>query len=148
MKAIFDRLKAHAVSYSLLILGSIMALVAMIVYLVSGTTVFNPDLNFVVVAFSIIGMALAIVPFFFPGEKLFFYLPYLCYLFAFLEYLVSQATYITNIFVSIDETSVSGSFLSITILYLLSFVSSLLGGIFAKERKIKERESYAIKEEE
>lgn len=145
MKAILERLKSRIVPYSLLAGALIFALIALIIYTTNGKTEFNQELNTYAIASLIVGMILSLPPFFLPKMRILYFLPYLCYFFGFLQYLVSQDTYLANIFVSIDETSISATFLMITIFSLLAFVLALLSGIFAKNKEIKE-DSYTIVE--
>lgn len=57
------------------------------------------------------------------------YVAYLFCLYAFMWFIYSQVTYIANIFVAIDGYTFSGGFIATAVMYVLSFLFTLLAAI-------------------
>ena len=119
-------------SFFLLISGFLFALLSLILYAVFGKTIFNPELDPLVFVFLGIGMTWSFSAFFLPN-KLTESFSFFFYLLAFLFYLKTQVTYIANIFVAIDGTTFSASFLMTFLSFFLSMVLSVLAMSFEKK---------------
>lgn len=107
----------------------LLAIVGLILYCLTGATIFNPNLNSKVIASLGVAVGLSIL-FLVFSTKMGRYLVYLLLLFAFIEFINSQVTYIANVFVAIDGSTFSasfvGTFLSILLAAILAFVSGIL----------------------
>ena len=114
-------------------------LVTLILYLFTGVTAFTPKLSTPMIIFLIVGLVLGAVSLFIPKfSKQIKYLVYIAFLFAMLMYISTQITYIANIFVAIDGTSFSASFIITFILVIASFVLALISA--NKEKDLLEGE--------
>ena len=81
-----------------------------------------------------IGIALCLVSLFYSRKPLKFF-GYLALLYAFVQSIAVQATYVTNVFVSIDGNSFSTDFLLMAICSLLAVILALAGTIQTAHRK-------------
>ena len=105
--------------------------VGMAAYMKYGITEFTPSLSkSAVVAFAlgIILCAFSLV----KEYKVVKFLGYLALLYAWIESLCVQATYIANVFVSIDGNSFSAGFLTTVICSLIGAIAALLSVILDK----------------
>ena len=120
-------------SYLLLIGGLVLGVLALILYLTTGKTQFTPTLSTSVIVFLIIGIVSSLVSVFFENKYI-KYVSYWCFLFAFLQYILAEITYISNIFVSIDGTSFSFEFIITFIALIGSFVCVLISANMQKDK--------------
>lgn len=67
------------------------------------------------------------------------YIAYLFCLYAFMWFILSQAAYIGNVFVAIDGYTFTGGFIATTVMYVLSFLFTLLSAILSKWRPWAEK---------
>lgn len=105
--------------------------VGMAAYMKYGITEFTPALSKSAVAAFVLGIlfcAFSLV----REYKVIKFLGYLAFLYAWIESLCAQATYIANVFVSIDGNSFSPGFLVTVICSLLGAVAALLSVILDK----------------
>ena len=105
--------------------------VGMAAYMKYGITEFTPALSKSAVAAFALGIlfcAFSLV----REYKVIKFLGYLAFLYAWIESLCAQATYIANVFVSIDGNSFSPGFLVTVICSLLGAVAALLSVILDK----------------
>lgn len=117
-----------------LALSFILALAGLILYLNFGTTIFNPTLSMKLVVVIIVclcfeGILLLI------GSKIGKYIVFLLLLYAFIEYLGTQITYIANVMVAIDGSSFSASFLVTSGALVFSSLFALVSAIMAFDEK-------------
>ena len=109
-------------------------LIALILYLNFGTSVFVPKLSGGVIAFLVLGTVLPFLAAFSP-VKLAYVVLYVINLFACFEFLAAQASFIANVFVGIDGTFFSGAFICIVLFTLAAAVLSLVAMIFVNEQE-------------
>ncbi len=143
---ILKYLKEHMFLFIFNGLSFVFGLIALILYTTNGTTEFNPNLSLNVILGLSLGLAFIVVSLILPKLRITLYLPFLMFLYGFLEYLVSQDTYIANIFVGIDTTGISSTFVMIFLFSALSFISPIFTFFF--EKREKEDVKVEIKEAE
>ena len=114
----------------------LLAVIAASLYLAKGTTIFNPDLDARVYVPTFIAVAILLASTVFSA-KLGKYVSYLLLLYALISWISTQATYITNVFVSIDGSTFSASFLCIAIFLVLAIAFSLTSAILNTEPLFK-----------
>ena len=103
----------------------------LILYNQTGITTFTPILSEKVVA--LLGVCIALSVLFAVFEiKLGKYLLYLFCFWMWLEYLISEASYISNVFVSIDGNSFSSNFILTVVFGLLAWLLALIAAILQK----------------
>ena len=136
MTAMKEFLSKKGAGYWLVLPAFLCALAALILYNKTGVTEFNPSLSKPALICLWISMGLMLVSLVIDLKPL-RYLAYLVCLYGFFASLSSQATYIANVFVSIDGNTFTAGFLATLILYLLAFVLMLLSGIFANPKEKK-----------
>lgn len=125
----------------LMIISIVASIVALILYILTGVTPFTPKLSTPVIIFLSIGIPLGIVSILIPKfSKQIKYLAYIMFLFAFLMFVVAEITYIANIFVAIDGTSFSASFIITFIMLIASFVLALISGNKEEDRLERKEE--------
>lgn len=127
-------------------LSFVFGLIALILYTTNGITEFNPNLSLNVILGLSLGLAFIVVSLILPKLRITLYLPFLMFLYGFLEYLVSQDTYIANIFAGIDTTGISSTFVMICLFSALSFILPIFTFFF--EKREKEDVKVEIKEAE
>ena len=101
---------------------------ALCLYRENGVTSFNPELNTGAIAYVAVCLALcalSLVVDFKPIR----YVAYLFCLYAFMWFIYSQVTYIANVFVAIDGYTFTAGFIATAVMYVLSFVFTLMSGI-------------------
>ena len=119
----------------LMIISIVASIAALILYILTGVTPFTPKLSTPVIIFLSIGIPFGIASIFIPKfSKQIKYLAYIMFLFAFLMFVVAEITYIANIFVAIDGTSFSASFIITFIMLIASFVLALISGNKEEDR--------------
>lgn len=143
---ILKYLKEHMFLFIFNGLSFVFGLIALILYTNNGTTEFNPNLSLNVILGLSLGLAFIVVSLILPKLRITLYLPFLMFLYGFLEYLVSQDTYIANIFVGIDTTGISSTFVMICLFSALSFILPIFTFFF--EKREKEDVKVEIKEAE
>lgn len=121
----------RGMSFWFMLAAFVFSLAVLILYLTTGTNDFTPSLSGRAVA--LMGIALAGAALFSAFEvKLGKYAVYLIGLWAWLEFIISQANYLANIFVSIDGSTFSAGFLMTLIFGALAWVCSLVSAILQK----------------
>ncbi len=119
----------------LMIISIVASIAALILYILTGVTPFTPKLSTPVIIFLSIGIPFGIASILIPKfSKQIKYLAYIMFLFAFLMFVVAEITYIANIFVAIDGTSFSASFIITFIMLIASFVLALISGNKEEDR--------------
>ena len=109
---------------------AVCAVAAVLLYRKTGVTEFSPALYPSVLWSAWAAAALSLVSLFINWKPV-KYLSYLLALYSFIQYLSSQATYIVNVFVSIDGTTFSSGMIATSVMYLLSIVLGLTAAITA-----------------
>ncbi len=130
-------LTQRGVSFYLAVASFVLALVVLILYLSTGVTEFTPKLDGATVALLIVGLIINAATAVFE-VKMAKYVAYIIYLFAFCTYIRSEISYIANVFVSIDGTQFSASFLCTAIFMLAAIVVSLVSACFIRDNFVKE----------
>jgi hypothetical protein len=105
---------------------------ALVGYLVSGVTIFAPSLSQKVLIPLILLVVLAALLLVF-GSKLGKYAVFMITIYAFIEYLKTQATYLANIIVSIDGSTFSTGFILTSVCFALALILSLTSAIMAPD---------------
>lgn len=128
MGTVKDFFRGKGVGYYLTPPGVIFCIAALCLYRQNGITSFNPELNTgavtLIIVSIVVGAASLIADF-----KLIRYLAYLLCLGSFMGFILSQATYIANVFVAIDGYTFTGGFIATAVMYVLSIVFTLFAGI-------------------
>lgn len=110
--------------------AAICAAAAALLYQKTGVTEFSPVLYSSAVYTAWAAAAVSVLSIFFHWKVL-KYCSYLLILYSFIQYISSQATYIVNVFVSIDGTSFSSGMVATASAYLLAIVLALVAAITA-----------------
>ena len=129
MKTFFDFKNKSLLPVILSALAAVCALVAVIIYGATGVTNYTANkLDSGVIAFTVIGMAIALASIVFD-LKLVKHAAFLCLLVSLLLYIVFEVDYIGSIFVGIDNTAVTGEFIMTTLMFALAAILSLVSAI-------------------
>lgn len=143
MKAFF---KKKELSDHFLFAGFLLGLLALILYLFTGRNEFNQDFSISFIVSCSLALCVDVLGFFFPYKAL-KYGSFVIGLFGFVKFISANINYITNVFVSIDNTSFSASFLITFLSLLLSLLFPLVSGIlshhdfdelFSKKKEVTE----------
>lgn len=136
----YEFIKSRGVSLYVSLTALACGIAAIALYSVTGVTSFTPELDYGLIAALAIGIALNAASSVL-GEKLLKYACYIVYLFAWLQFIYVEITYIANVFVSIDGTSFTASFVLTFILCLLAavlmFVSAVMARDYLEDGRIK-----------
>lgn len=117
----------------------ILNVIALILYVNTGVSVFIPKLSSSVIAFMVMGVILPFAVAFSPFKIVYAAL-YAINLLSCFKYLASQASFIANVFVGIDGSTFPAAFYLIVIFTLASAVLSLIAMHFVKETCINAAE--------
>ena len=112
----------------------IFAVAGLLVYRAYGATEFSPTLSVEAQAGFVAGIVLCVVSLVLEYRPIRFF-GYLALLYACLKCLTVQATYIVNVFVSIDGNTFSDGFIMTVAFSVLAWVTALAAVILTKERK-------------
>lgn len=136
----YEFIKSRGVSLYVSLTALACGIAAIALYSATGVTSFTPELDYGLIAALAIGIALNAASSVL-GEKLLKYACYIVYLFAWLQFIYVEITYIANVFVSIDGTSFTASFVLTFILCLLAavlmFVSAVMARDYLEDGRIK-----------
>ena len=117
--------------YYILIAATALGLLELILYLIAGRTSFDPNYS----VYAIVGMSLGIlcgaISVVKPIRALAF-AEYLCFLYAFIHYIVSQINLIANILYDVDGSSFPPVFFVTVIASFAAFVLALVAGLAMK----------------
>ncbi len=133
MDKIKNFLVGRGVGYYLSLLAVVCGMLAGILYICTGVSSFNPDLNVSALVCIWVAVVMCAVSAVFDFKDI-RYVAAMLFLYGLLMYIDSQVTYIANVFVAIDGYGFTAGFLSTLIFSLLSFVVALLAGILTKWR--------------
>ncbi len=153
LKNIFYEMKVNiagrrGLSFPFIAASVVFSVGTLIAYCVTGVTSYTPELSAAVIALQCVNVALGVL-FSVCEIKVGKYAVYLTGLWAWLEYLISQASYLSSILVAIDNVSLSPGFIITVISGLLAWISALVAAIVQKrEIGSSDRASGAIKAEE
>jgi hypothetical protein len=125
-------MRHKTLSDAFLAAGFLFAILALVFYLKTGITDFNPKINSAATTSLIVVLVLSFLLLFF-GSKNGKYLAFLLVLYSFIQYLSSQATYIANVFVAIDGSTFSAGFIVTFLMYVFSFSFFLVSGILGTD---------------
>ena len=123
-------LQNKGVGWFLAVPVAIFAAAAAILYQKTGVTEFSPALYPTALYTAWGAAALSVISLFLNWKPL-KYATYLLALYSFIQYIASQATYIVNVFVSIDGTTFSSGMIATASAYLLAIVVGLIAAITA-----------------
>ena len=126
-------LSGKGVGYYLTLPALIFGILAIVMYGRTGITDFNTQLSTSALVCGWIGvglLAVSLVIEFRPVK----YVAYLLFLYAFFAYIQTQATYIANVFVSIDGNTFTSGFIATVVFYVLSFVVTLFAAVLSSWR--------------
>ena len=112
----------------------IFAVAGLLVYRTYGATEFSPTLSVEAQAGFVAGIVLCVVSLVLEYRPVRFF-GYLALLYACLKCLAVQATYIVNVFVSIDGNTFSDGFIMTVVFSVLAWLTALVAVILTKERK-------------
>ena len=138
-------LTGRGVGYYLSLLALVCGIAAGALYMATGTTSFNPELNSGALCCIWLAVALCAVTIVVDIKEI-RYIAAMLFLYGFMWYLYSQVTYIANVFVAIDGYGFTAGFIATFVFCILSFAVALLAGIFTAWRpwaKIKKAEEAA-----
>lgn len=142
MKYLNLRERAHEKGFLQLACAGVLYLVVFFLYRATGKNEFAPDLSVKAQnAWLAAGiLSLVLLPL---RSKALTYIAYLCGLYAWLEFLVSQINYIANVFVAIDGSSFSKAFLATAVLGLAAWILAVAAAVrhpsvFAEKQSGKE----------
>ena len=127
-----EMLCRRGISFWFMLASFVLALAALVLYLLTGTNDFTPSLSGKVIclfSLSLAGAALFSVLEVKAGK----YAVYLIGLGAWLEFIISQVNYLTNIFVSIDGSTFSSGFILTFICGALAWAFALVSAIAQKK---------------
>lgn len=124
--------KRRGVSFYLTLVSLAFLIATLVTYATTGISTFTPVLSVKVITLLSVCMALALLfaAFEFKAGK---YLLFLFCLWAWLEYFVSEAAYISNVLVSIDGNTFGIGFMLIVAFGALAWVSALVAAIVQKK---------------
>ena len=128
MEKVKKFLSGKGVGYYLTLPSIAFCIAALCLYRENGVTSFNPELNTGAIAYVAVCLALcalSLVVDFKPIR----YVAYLFCLYAFMWFIYSQVTYIANVFVAIDGYTFTAGLIATAVMYVLSFVFTLMSGI-------------------
>ena len=128
MEKVKKFLSGKGVGYYLTLPAIALCIAALCLYRENGVTSFNPELNTRAIAYIVVCLAFCVVSLIVDFKPI-RYVAYLFCLYAFMWVIYSQVTYIANIFVAIDGYTFSGGFIATAVMYVLSFLFTLLAAI-------------------
>ncbi|MBP5216803.1 MAG: hypothetical protein J6038_03105 [Bacilli bacterium] len=126
------------------LVGAMLAILGFILYLVDGITVYSPSHSPLLIAMFIAAIALLLISALLPIKHLCF-LSYLALLVGFIEFVASQINYLAAIIypllvgTTVDDVSLTPSFLIIAIALFSSCIIAFLAGKMAKEDWLDEK---------
>ena len=133
-----DKLKNYfstrTVGFYVTIPALIFAVAGLICYKTYGVTEFSPKLSVEALGGFIAGIVLCAASLVLDYKPVRFF-GYLALLYGCLNSITAQATYIVNIFVSIDGTTFSQGFILTVVFSVLAWVTALVASILTKQRK-------------
>lgn len=138
--------KKRGLSFYFTVASFVFCAAMLFAYKLTGITTFTAELSEKVIAILCVCLTLSALfsVFEIKSGK---YILYLFCLWGWLEYLVSEASYISNVFVSIDGNSFSPSFILTVIFGLFGWVTALISAI-AQKREIGSAKGIAVAAEE
>ena len=127
-------LKNRGASLWLALIAILLGAAAYFLYAKYGITEFSPALNKSAVIAVWVGVGLSVIGIV-TNWKPVKVLSYLAFFYAFFGFINSQATYVANIFVSIDGTTFSLGFILTAAAFFLAIVVALIAVIATKAKK-------------
>ena len=140
MEKLFDRNFFKKPHFYLSTLAFVLGLIFLIIYASNGATQYNQEtIASIIVTMSIIGL-IAIGLSCIINIRYLKHIAAVAFLFAFLEYIVTEVNFWGNLFVQTDPVpaSVLGQYVSCTILILVASIASFVAGALAKRSYFKE----------
>ena len=138
MEKVKKFLSGKGVGYYLTLPAIALCIAALCLYRENGVTSFNPELNTRAIAYIVVCLAFCVVSLIVDFKPI-RYVAYLFCLYAFMWFILSQAAYIGNVFVAIDGYTFTDGFIATTVMYVLSFLFTLLSAILSKWRPWAEK---------
>ncbi|MBR1814606.1 MAG: hypothetical protein IJ773_12410 [Lachnospiraceae bacterium] len=137
MTKISEFLKTRGFGYYVTLPAAIFAVAAALSYEKTGVTEFSPNLDGMVATACYVGAALFLVSFVLDYKPV-RYAGYLAVLFAFMKYVATQVTYIANVLVSIDATTISDGMKRTMLFFGAAILLGLIGAITSHAGQKKE----------
>lgn len=139
MDAIFNFIKSRKLWYFMTFGAVVAAIIALIVYLTSGPTQYDPDYSTFVIVGLCVSVPLGVTALIKPFKPL-LYGQYLFAFMALLGFFTSHANLYGNLFMALDGAVIPASFFIIAILLLASTAVSLAAAIMMKGKEATENE--------
>ena len=118
----------------MLLVAALLGVLELVLYLKEGRTTFDPNYSWYAIAGMGIGIACGLIGFL-GRIRLFAFLSYLCFLYGFVHYIVSQINLIANILYGVDGSTFSPVFFVTLGAAFVTFVLALISGILMKNRR-------------
>ena len=134
MEKLKNYFSTRTLGFFVTIPAMIFAVAGLLAYRAYGITEFSPALSVESQAGFVAGIALCAVSLVLEYRPVRFF-GYLALLYACLTCMTAQATYIVNIFVSIDGTTFSDGFILTAVFSVLAWITALAATILTKPRK-------------
>lgn len=134
MNKIKEFFAAKKPGYYVLVASVVFASSALILYLVTGRTQFDPNYLEPVIVCWAVGIAFGIFSLVFTIRPVVFGV-YLCYLAGTIEFIISQLNFITNVLVGIDKTSFTVELILTVIISAIAFISALTAFFLLKQKQ-------------
>lgn len=122
----------RGLSFWFILAAFVFSVITLIVYNATGVTSYTPSLSGKVIALLCVGAVLGVL-FSICEIKVGKYAVYLITFWAWLEYLISQASYLSSIMVAIDNVAINTGFVLTTVFGLLAWVAALVSAILQKK---------------
>ena len=134
MEKVKNYFSTRTIGFYVMIPAILFAVAGLLAYRAYGITEFSPELSNEAQLGFAVGIALGVVSLALEYRPLRFF-GYLALLYGCLTCMTAQATYIVNIFVSIDGTTFSDGFIMTAAFSVLAWVTALVATILTKPRK-------------
>ena len=128
MDKIGEFLKARGIGTYVTLLAVIFTVAAALSYQENGVTEFSPSLDAAVVTACGVAAALFLLSLILNVKPI-RYAGYLAALYAFMKYIATQVTYLANVLVSIDGTTISGGMKKTLFFFAAAILCGLIGAI-------------------
>ena len=134
MDKIKNYFSTRTIGFFVTIPAIIFAVAGLLCYKTYGVTEFSPELSKDALGGFIAGIVLCAASLILDYKPVRFF-GYLALLYGCLSSIAAQATYIVNIFVSIDGTTFSQGFILTAVFSVLAWITALVAAILTKQRK-------------
>ncbi len=152
-----DYFATRGVGFYLTLPALLFAVLALCLYVKTGVTEFNPKLNdtaivclAVAMGMAVLGMVCESLPFGWAEEivKPVRYIGFLVALYGLMQFVLSQVTYIANVFVAIDGNTFTAGFICTFLFFDLSWICMLVAACLSNIRPWAKRDKILTINEE